>query len=298
MTALLIKKLGLAKERVEHTIARYFEQQLDTDDQIKAATQYAISNGGKRLRPFLVYSTGELFGASQQDLDACAAAIECIHSYSLVHDDLPAMDDDELRRGKPTCHIMYDEATAILAGDALQSLAFELLSEPSDSLAIGSQLKMLNVLAKASGLQGMVGGQALDLDATDQQISLTELERIHRLKTGALLRCSVELGLLSAGRHPSEPEYQALVEYGNAVGLAFQVRDDILDIEGSTEVLGKPSGSDIDQNKSTYPALLGLPQAQAKAEHLIQIALNALDRVAADTQVLADLAKYIIDRDH
>ncbi|MEI5640843.1 MULTISPECIES: (2E,6E)-farnesyl diphosphate synthase [unclassified Pseudoalteromonas] len=292
-------QLERAKSRVESTIVDYFAQQLDTDDTIKAATRYSIENGGKRLRPFLVFSTGELFGADAEDLNRAAAAIECIHSYSLVHDDLPAMDDDDLRRGRPTCHVMYDEATAILAGDALQTLAFELLSNHSFAVSQQQQLQMIQVLAKASGLQGMVGGQALDIAATDKAITISELERIHRLKTGALLNSAIELGLL-CGRSDTITDQvrSAMRTYGNAIGLAFQVRDDILDVEGDTATLGKPQGSDLGHNKATYPALLGLPQAQLKAEQLIDTALQALEDVPGNTQTLAALANYIIARDH
>ena len=299
MSKELHTQLERAKSRVESTIVDYFAQQLDTDDTIKAATRYSIENGGKRLRPFLVFSTGELFGADAEDLNCAAAAIECIHSYSLVHDDLPAMDDDDLRRGRPTCHVMYDEATAILAGDALQTLAFELLSNHSFAVSQQQQLQMIQVLAKASGLQGMVGGQALDIAATDKAITISELERIHRLKTGALLNSAIELGLL-CGRSDTITDQvrSAMRTYGNAIGLAFQVRDDILDVEGDTATLGKPQGSDLGHNKATYPALLGLPQAQLKAEQLIDTALQALEDVPGNTQTLAALANYIIARDH
>lgn len=299
MSAKLKEKLQHAKTRVENTVLHYFDNALDTEENIKAATRYSIENGGKRLRPFLVYCTGELFGAAPEDLDKAAAAIECVHSYSLVHDDLPAMDDDELRRGRPTCHIQFDEATAILAGDALQTLAFELLSEQQFAVSHHAQIKMISALAKASGLQGMVGGQALDIAATDRSITLVELERIHKLKTGALLSCAVELGILCGNpEQVTEPAREAMHTYGRAIGLAFQVRDDILDVEGDTSVLGKPQGSDLEHNKSTYPALLGLEQAKEKAEQLIDEALDALKVIDGNTEILADLAKYIIDREY
>ncbi|RRS10168.1 (2E,6E)-farnesyl diphosphate synthase [Pseudoalteromonas sp. J010] len=299
MSAKLKEQLQHAKTRVETKLLRSFDNLLDTEENVLAATRYSVENGGKRLRPFLVYCTGELFGAAAADLDNAAAAIECIHSYSLVHDDLPAMDDDELRRGRPTCHIQFDEATAILAGDALQTLAFELLSTPNFTVSPQSQLQMISALAKASGLQGMVGGQALDIAATDRTVTLTELERIHKLKTGALLSCAIELGMLcTQPERLTDETRQAMRTYGQAIGLAFQVRDDILDVEGDTAVLGKPQGSDVEHNKSTYPALLGLTQAKEKAEQLIHEALNALETIDGDTEVLADLAKYIIDREH
>ncbi|WP_125716537.1 (2E,6E)-farnesyl diphosphate synthase [Pseudoalteromonas rubra] len=290
-------QLAHARAQVEHTVATYFAQTLDSDETAIAAARYSISNGGKRLRPFLVYATGQIFGASSRDLDIAAAAVECIHSYSLVHDDLPAMDDDDLRRGKPTCHIAFDEAQAILAGDALQTLAFELLSTHTFSVPAANQITMIKTLAKASGLQGMVGGQALDLAATDKSVSLAELERIHRLKTGALLTCAIELGALCAP-DVSPTTLERLRDYGQNIGLAFQVQDDILDIEGNTEVLGKPQGSDLEHNKSTYPALLGLAGAKQKAQALVADAKQALQDIDADTQTLALLADYIIARDH
>ncbi|MCG9757830.1 MULTISPECIES: (2E,6E)-farnesyl diphosphate synthase [Pseudoalteromonas] len=299
MSAKLKEKLQHAKTRVENTVLHYFDNALDTEENIKAATRYSIENGGKRLRPFLVYCTGELFGAAPEDLDKAAAAIECVHSYSLVHDDLPAMDDDELRRGRPTCHIQFDEATAILAGDALQTLAFELLSDQQFTVSHHAQIKMISALAKASGLAGMVGGQALDIAATDRSITITELERIHKLKTGALLSCAVELGILCGNpEQVTKQAREAMHIYGRAIGLAFQVRDDILDVEGDTSVLGKPQGSDLEHNKSTYPALLGLAQAKEKAEQLIDEALDALKVIDGNTEILADLAKYIIDREY
>ncbi|WP_328285011.1 (2E,6E)-farnesyl diphosphate synthase [Pseudoalteromonas sp. DL2-H2.2] len=290
-------QLAHARAQVENTVATYFAQTLDSDETAIAAARYSISNGGKRLRPFLVYATGQIFGASPRDLDIAAAAVECIHSYSLVHDDLPAMDDDDLRRGKPTCHIAFDEAQAILAGDALQTLAFELLSTHTFSVPTANQIAMIKTLAKASGLQGMVGGQALDLAATDKSVSLAELERIHRLKTGALLTCAIELGALCAP-DVSLTTLERLRDYGQNIGLAFQVQDDILDIEGNTEVLGKPQGSDLEHNKSTYPALLGLTGAKQKAQALVEDAKRALQDIDADTQTLALLADYIIARDH
>ncbi|KZN62330.1 geranyltranstransferase [Pseudoalteromonas luteoviolacea CPMOR-1] len=293
----LHQRLSIAKHDVEQTISAYFEQDLDTDPTAKAAALYSISNGGKRLRPFLVYVTGEMLGADIKDLHIAAAAVECIHSYSLVHDDLPAMDDDDLRRGKPTCHIAFDEAQAILAGDSLQTLAFEFLASHQFKVPAIQQVAMIKSLAKASGLQGMVGGQALDIAATDKQTSIQALEHIHRLKTGALLNCAIELGALCAPNITDLTRSQ-LKDFGLAIGLAFQVQDDILDIEGDTNTLGKPQGSDLEHNKSTYPALLGMQGAKEKAQMLIDQALTALESIDADTRLLAQLAKYIIARDH
>ncbi|KAF7774342.1 farnesyl diphosphate synthase [Pseudoalteromonas citrea] len=290
-------EINNAQDRITHFMTHYFEQDLVTDETVKAATFYSVNNGGKRLRPFLVYATGKMLGAKDSDLDIVAAAIECIHSYSLVHDDLPAMDDDDLRRGKPTCHIKFDEAHAILAGDALQSLAFELISSHRFAVPESRQISMIKALSQAAGLQGMVGGQALDIAGTDRNISLEELEQIHRLKTGALLTCAIELGALCAPQLDSS-DLENLVLYGQHIGLAFQVQDDILDIEGDTHTLGKPQGSDINNNKSTYPAILGLEGAKQKAQDLTEQAIQQLNNVNADTEMLAKLAKYIIERDH
>ena len=294
---LITEQIKCAQRDVEATLNRYFEQPLDTEQNIKLATHYSVLNGGKRLRPFLVYATGRMLGAKQQDLDVLAAAIECIHSYSLVHDDLPAMDDDDLRRGRPTCHIVYGEAHAILAGDALQTLAFDLIANHAFNVPAQQQLKMIATLAKASGIEGMVGGQALDIAATNTEVTLVELERIHQLKTGALLNCAITLGALCATDIDQHTLLQ-LKQFGDAIGLAFQVQDDILDVEGDTQVLGKPQGSDVAANKATYPALLGLPGAKQKAQHLLEQALHALTAISADTTELENLAKYIVERDY
>ncbi|EJN6827892.1 (2E,6E)-farnesyl diphosphate synthase [Vibrio cidicii] len=260
------------------------------------AMRYGLVLGGKRARPFLVYITGEMLGCTPQDLDTPACAIECIHAYSLIHDDLPAMDDDELRRGQPTCHIRFDEATAILTGDALQTLAFSILAEGSLSAQGESQrVRMVQALAEASGAQGMCVGQALDLAAENRLVSLEELEEIHRNKTGALMRCAVRLGALAAGEKGRDILPQ-LDQYAAAVGLAFQVQDDILDIISDTETLGKPQGSDQELNKSTYPALLGLGGAIEKAHTLLQEALQALDAIPYNTQLLEEFARYVVER--
>ena len=221
------------------------------------AMRYGLLLGGKRARPFLVYITGQMLGCKLDDLDTPASAVECIHAYSLIHDDLPAMDDDELRRGKATCHIKFDEATAILTGDALQTLAFTILAEGCvNPNAESNRIKMVKVLADASGANGMCMGQALDLAAENKQVSLQELEAIHRNKTGALMKSAIRLGALAAGEKGLEVMPQ-LDTFADAIGLAFQVQDDILDIISDTETLGKPQGSDQELNKSTYPALLG-----------------------------------------
>ncbi len=282
------------QSRVNQQLELHIDRLEVIDPSLKAAMKHGALIGGKRIRPFLVYAIGDMLGVKLEILDNCAAAIECIHAYSLIHDDLPAMDDDALRRGKPTVHIAYDEATAILAGDALQTLAFEIISQPIDGLVPQQQLAMVNALATASGYKGMCGGQAMDLNATDKQISLEQLTQLHNLKTGALISASVKLAIIAA--NASQDETQALLDYANAIGLAFQVQDDILDITASTEELGKPQGSDTQSNKSTYPQLLGLEGAQATAEKLIQDALSALAKLPYNSQLIKEFARYIIER--
>lgn len=260
------------------------------------AMRYGLLLGGKRARPFLVYITGQMLGCDIKYLDTPASAVECIHAYSLIHDDLPAMDDDELRRGQPTCHVKFDEATAILTGDALQTLAFTILAdgELSPNAEI-NRIKMVKVLADASGANGMCMGQALDLAAENKAVSLQELEEIHRNKTGALMKSAIRLGALAAGEKGLEV-MPLLDKYADAVGLAFQVQDDILDIISDTETLGKPQGSDQELNKSTYPALLGLDGAINKAHTLLNEALQALEAIPYNTELLEEFARYVIER--
>ena len=260
------------------------------------AMRYATFNGGKRVRPLLVYAAGTACGGDMDVLDIPACAVELIHSYSLVHDDLPAMDDDNLRRGKPTCHKVYDEATAILVGDALQSLAFELLARSTDRIPAETRLNMLRILANASGSRGMAGGQAMDIDGVDQELSLPELEIMHIHKTGALIRASVQLGVLSAGG--SKEQLAKLEHYAKAIGLAFQVQDDILDITENTHTLGKTQGKDAADNKPTYPALLGLDGARQKARELLEEAHDALNGFDGSAQRLRQLADYVVGRKH
>lgn len=261
---------------------------------LHAAMRHAVLGGGKRMRPLLVYATGTLLGAEPSRLDSPACAVELVHAYSLVHDDLPAMDDDDLRRGRPTVHIAFDEATAILAGDALQTLAFELLTDaPVDAnLRVG----WLQTLASASGVAGMCGGQALDIDATGQQQTLTELERMHALKTGALIRAAVRMGALAGGADTAE--LQRLDIFANDLGLAFQVRDDILDVESSSEQLGKTAGKDIAQNKSTFPALLGMDGAKRRLSALAENMRTQLAPYGEPAGALRALARMAVERDH
>lgn len=271
-------------------------------ERLKSAMRYSVQNGGKRVRATLVYAGAEAVGCCTKDscpnhdaLDVAACAVELIHAYSLIHDDLPAMDDDELRRGQPTCHIAYDEATAILAGDALQTLAFEILA--SAPLPAETRLALISTLSTASGYAGMVGGQILDMEGENRSAtspsSLKELEQIHRHKTGALICASVKMGALIA--KANETQLKKLEDYALAIGLAFQVIDDILDVEGSTEALGKTSGADEAHHKSTYPSLLGLSGAKQKASELHQEALLALKDIE-QADHLRQLSTFIVER--
>ncbi|PTA49639.1 (2E,6E)-farnesyl diphosphate synthase [Shewanella morhuae] len=282
------------QQRVDNQLKQRFNTLEDSAPTLKAAMTYGALLGGKRIRPFLVYSIGRMFGLELDKLDACAAAIECIHAYSLIHDDLPAMDNDELRRGQPTVHIAFDEATAILAGDALQTLAFEIITEPLVGISSEQHIAMVRVLAKASGYRGMCGGQAIDLASTNKNIDLNALTQLHNMKTGALISCAVELALIAANA-PKE-HYIAMMDFARAIGLAFQVQDDILDIIATTEELGKPQGSDTESNKSTFPQLLGLQGAQDTAKQLVQEALSVLAKLPYNSQLIADFARYIIER--
>lgn len=291
---MLVSTIQEYQQRVDDQLKQRFSTLEDTAPQLKAAMTYGALLGGKRIRPFLVYSVGRMFGVELEKLDACAAAIECIHAYSLIHDDLPAMDDDELRRGQPTVHIAFDEATAILAGDALQTLAFEIVTEAVPEISSEQHIAMVRVLAKASGYRGMCGGQAIDLASTDKHIDLKALTQLHNMKTGALISCAVELALIAA--NAPKDQYAAMMDFARAVGLAFQVQDDILDIVATTEELGKPQGSDTESNKSTFPQLLGLQGAQDTAKQLIQEALSALAKLPYNSQLIADFARYIIER--
>ncbi|PCJ49584.1 MAG: (2E,6E)-farnesyl diphosphate synthase [Gammaproteobacteria bacterium] len=284
--------------RINDVLRSYLAENHQSPSRLQEAMEYSTLDAGKRLRPLLVYSCGEAFGAAIKDLDGVAAAVECIHVYSLIHDDLPAMDDDDLRRGKATCHIHFDEATAILAGDALQTLAFNILiNHPLSDKAEPFRLSMLKELACASGSGGMGGGQMLDLQATNRSLQLEELKKMHRMKTGALIRASIIMALHCSGISDKKI-FKALSEFGELIGLAFQVKDDILDVEGDTNVMGKPTGSDTDLNKSTFPALMGLEAAKDYAEQLVTEALQALSSLPYNTQRLKQLAAYIIQRQH
>ena len=285
------------QQRVEQQLTHELAQLGLADQRLADAMTYGVLNGGKRLRPFLIYATAEALGGSREQADCAAVAMEMVHSYSLVHDDLPAMDDDDLRRGKPTCHIAFDEATAILAGDGLLTAAFDVLANAPHQNDV-QRLKLIRLLSACAGGAGMVAGQCIDLGNVGKQMSLEQLETMHRHKTGALIRAAVQMGAVVASEQPDAAITQALEIYANAIGLAFQVWDDILDIEGDTATLGKQQGADLALNKPTYPALLGMEGARTKAQDLIATAHAALQQVSGDTRVLAQLADYIISRDH
>lgn len=279
--------------RVDSALAPLFEAPRPELGRLYDAMAYSVMGGGKRVRPLLVYAACEALGGDPARADQAACAVELIHAYSLVHDDLPAMDDDDLRRGRPTTHKAYDEACAILAGDGLQTLAFEtLLAAPQDAAV---RLEMVAVLARASGPAGMVGGQAIDLESVGRRIDQPALETMHLHKTGALIAASVQLGALASGA-ATATDREALARYAQAIGLAFQVWDDVLDIEGDTQTLGKRQGADIARDKPTYPALLGLEAAKAYALELCDTALAAIAPLGERAEPLRALARYIVGR--
>jgi farnesyl diphosphate synthase len=281
------------QRRIEHVLAGRLPGDDADASALHRAMRYAVLDGGKRVRPLLAYAAGEVTGADPEIVDAAASAVEMIHGYSLVHDDLPCMDDDTLRRGKPTCHVAFGEAMALLAGDALQALAFEVLArgrmpDPGGAVAL---------LAQGAGVQGMAGGQAIDLEAVGATLDLPQLENMHRMKTGALIRCSVRLGA-AAGRPLSAAEIASLDAFAAAAGLAFQVVDDVLDVEGSAATLGKTAGKDAEQMKPTFVSLSGLAAAKARAEALRAEAHAALTPLGASARRLAELADWIVLRRH
>jgi farnesyl diphosphate synthase len=259
---------------------------------LHSAMRYAVLGGGKRLRPLLVYASADAFGETGTQLDGAACAVELIHAYSLVHDDLPAMDDDALRRGRPTCHIVYGEAMAILAGDALQALAFEILCDDHGDAVVGMEKQ--HALGRACGSEGMAGGQALDLAAVGRTLTLDELEHMHACKTGALIRASVRLGALTAGADAASLDM--LDRYADAVGLAFQVRDDILDVEGDASVIGKTAGKDAAAEKPTFPSIIGLEASRARLRELTDVALDAIAPMSERSSLLRELAYYAESR--
>ena len=280
--------------RTEATLQRLLPDPALEPSRLHAAMRHAALGGGKRMRPLLVYAAGTALGADEALLDLPAAAVELVHAYSLVHDDLPAMDDDALRRGQPTVHVAFDEATAILAGDALQTLAFAALAQADAAASL--RIDWVQALADASGVAGMCGGQALDIDATGRTQPLDQLQHMHALKTGALIRAAVRMGALGGGADLSM--LAQLDAYAAALGLAFQVRDDLLDIEASSEQLGKTAGKDAAQAKSTYPALLGMDGARARLEELAVAMGEALRPFGDRATALAALGKLAVSRNH
>ena len=294
--SIITERLPAYVERVNAKLTHALPQLNAAHVRLHLAMHYSVMNGGKRMRPMLVYATGEAVGSGLNALDHAACAVELVHAYSLIHDDLPAMDDDDLRRGQPTCHKQFDEATAILAGDALQALSFKLLCEQDDSAPDGvTRLKMMQLLGDAVGSNGMALGQAIDLESAGQALDLEQLKQMHRYKTGALIGASVQMGAIS---NPNLDTHvlAKLERYAEALGLAFQITDDILDVVADTATLGKPQHSDARRNKPTYPALLGLEGARQHAQEMSSTALDSLDSLPASYDTLRALAQYVIKR--
>lgn len=286
------------RQQVDSALESWLPAMSIQPSRLHEAMRYTVQNGGKRVRPLLVYLTGNALNVNPAWLDAPACAVEFIHAYSLVHDDLPAMDDDDLRRGKPTCHKVFDDATAILVGDALQTLAFYVLSHDSKlQVADKRRLEMIETLALASGSRGMVGGQAIDMDSVGKSLNVAELENMHIHKTGALIRASVKLGALASDSIDSNL-LNKLDHYAKCIGLAFQIQDDILDIESSTDTLGKVQGSDIAHDKVTYPSLLGMRGAKQMAQELVENAITSLADFDQKAEPLRWTANYIVTRSY
>lgn len=290
---------GWVKSR-QSQIESYLENRLPADncapERLHEAMRYVVLGGGKRIRPLLSFAAGELNEAEDARVVVVAAAVELIHAYSLVHDDLPCMDDDTLRRGKPTCHVKYDEATALLVGDSLQSLAFQLMAEFRLTDQPQKQLEMIKQLAQAAGSRGMAGGQAIDLTSVGKTLTLPELEFMHIHKTGALIRAAVMLGA-RCGERLSEEQLSHLDHFAKCIGLAFQVVDDVLDAEATTAALGKTAGKDAEQNKPTYVSILGVKQARELAETLQQDAYRALDHLGLASPRLLQVTDFIVQRE-
>ncbi|BAU58402.1 octaprenyl diphosphate synthase [Halorhodospira halochloris] len=286
------------RERAENALNNNLPAATAHPARLHEAMRYAVLGGGKRMRPILVYATGQALGYSGTALDAPAAAVEMIHAYSLVHDDLPAMDDDDWRRGQPTCHRAYDEPTAILVGDSLHSQAFATLCQANaeDQPTPQTRVNMVAALAWAIGSRGMAGGQAIDLSAVGRSLDIAELEDMHIHKTGALIRASVKLGVLASGYSSDSEAAQNLDRYAKCVGLAFQIHDDVLDVAGDVNTIGKSSGADAARDKPTYPALLGLRESRELAERLASDAITALDDLGEGADILRGLAAYCIQR--
>lgn len=286
------------RERVEAALARWLPEETEAPARLHAAMHYATLAPGKRIRPLLVYATGEALGVPVERLDGPACAVEFIHAYSLVHDDLPAMDDDDLRRGRPTCHRAWDEATAILVGDALQTLAFEVLARDHAMVADSvRRLNMVSLLARAAGSTGMAGGQMVDIEAQGKKLARNELDNMHTMKTGALICAAVLLGAHSL-REPRDTTLSALERFGTRIGLAFQIQDDILDATGDSARLGKEAGADAAHDKPTYTGLLGIEAARAALSNVYSEALGALEPLGDAAEPLITLSRFIVERDH
>ena len=290
------KQVLLYQQSIESALDLWLPDAVLPPNSLHEAMRYSVLAEGKRIRPILLYATGQAFGVELTSLDGPACSVEIIHAYSLIHDDLPSMDNDDLRRGRPTCHKAFGEATAILAGDALQTLAFQILAtDPNIKISDSQRLEMIRTLTLASGSKGMAGGQAIDLAAVGKKLDITELENMHTHKTGALIKASVQIGALST-KNTNETLFTAISDYAKYIGIAFQVKDDILDIESDTSTLGKPQGSDVSMNKPTYPDLLGLDGAKEMASKLHHKAIKCLDVFDEKAKMLRQIADYIINR--
>ena len=296
MSHIFQSRLDVYQKRVNTALDKYLPSEDPPEHNLAAAIRYSVIGGGKRIRPAMVYAAGEAMGVSTDLLDIPACAVEMIHAYSLIHDDLPAMDDDDLRRGRPTCHKAFDEATAMLAGDALQAMAYEILAKDDHKeLTPEHRIEMLSLLTEASGAHGMAGGQAVDLASVGKKLTLEQLEHMHRLKTGALIRASILLGGMCK-QDINQQELAILSEYALCIGLSFQIQDDILDVISDTETLGKPQGSDQEQEKPTFPAIIGLEESKRRALQQHEAALKILEPLDQKADSLRQLSAYIVER--
>ena len=294
----LAKTFKQFQQLTDRALLRFLPATDIKPQKLHQAMHYSVFNGGKRFRPILAYSIAKTQQVDYQQVEACACATELIHCYSLIHDDLPAMDDDDLRRGKPTCHIQFDEATAILCGDALQAFAFDiLLNHLPDTIPLQNQINIMKTLSYASGSFGMAGGQAIDLESADKAISLQQLEEMHNKKTGALISASIKMACFCCDMQDQQL-LQRLEKYAHLLGLNFQITDDILDIESDTLTLGKPQGSDQQANKATFPAILGMAETKRYAQNTHQAILDELEGLNEDYDILRQISEYILTRKH
>ncbi len=282
------------RHEIDSILETLIQNQPGYASKVCEAMRYSLMAGGKRLRPILMIAGAQALAKPYTPLLPAACAIECIHTYSLIHDDLPAMDDDDLRRGQPTCHKIYGEAVAILAGDGLLTLAFEILAKENKDIPDSLNMKATYLIAKAAGIAGMVGGQCADIESEGKSLNQEELLYIHSHKTAAMIRVSLEAAAVLCNASPEDQK--ALADFGNNLGLAFQIRDDLLDIEGTEEQIGKRTGSDLKKHKATYPALFGMEQAREKARDLINTALDKIEKFGRDAEPLRAIAKYVVDR--